>query len=95
MCDELGPKNDYMQQYIEEYGGTSLCSAVTGAGCSEKEVKFAEKFKAKSIADVEKQITRLTKMKEKKMKPSLKAWIIQRLSILKQLKKLKDTKDEL
>ena len=36
MCDELG-KNENMQAYVEEAGGTSLCKAADGAGCGEKE----------------------------------------------------------
>jgi len=94
MCDELG-KNEMMQAYIEEYAGTSLCSAETGAGCSEKEVKYAEKWKAKSTSDIDSQIKRLDGMKKKKMKPELTTWIVQRLSILKQLAKKEEAKDEL
>lgn len=86
MCDELGD-DKYMQAYVEEYGGTSLCSAATGAGCSEKEVKYAEQWKAKSIDDINKQVARLDKMKGKKMKPALAKWISQRLAILKQLQR--------
>ncbi len=84
MCDELGD-DKYMQQYVEEAGQTSLCSAATGAGCSDKEKKFIDKFKPKPLADVEAQIARLTRMSGGRMKPSLQAWISQRLAILRQI----------
>jgi len=85
MCTELGPGKDYMTEYVLEAGGTSLCSAETGQGCGEKELKYIEKFKAKSAADVAAQKTRLEGMVDGKMKPDLLKWIKQRLAILKQL----------
>jgi len=96
MCDELGD-NAYMRAYVEEYGGTSLCSAATGAGCTEKENKYIATWSEKSLVDVENQIARLEKMAGKKMKATLQKWINQRLTILKQLKKSADGKgkDEL
>lgn len=83
MCDELGDI-EYMQAYVEEAGSTSMCAIADGAGCSEKEVKFIETWKAKSGEDVDKQVTRLNGMKEKPMKPALLTWLKQRLAILKQ-----------
>jgi len=95
MCDELGPKEEYMQQFVEEAGGTSLCNAKNpGSGCSEKQLGFIEKWKAKGEADLQKQLDRLTGMLEKdggSMKPEALSWAKQRLSIFKQLSK----KDEL
>lgn len=94
MCDELGPKNDYMQQYIEEAGNTSECSVVAPYnGCGDKQKKFIEKMGGKSEDDIKAQIERLTKMKDQKMKADLMAWLGQRLAILKQL--AKGVKDEL
>jgi len=84
MCDELGD-DEYMQAYVMEAGNTALCSVESKAGCSEKEAKFIDTWKAKSAEDVAKQITRLTGMKEKPMKAELKKWLGQRLAILKQL----------
>lgn len=83
MCDELGD-DELMQAYVMEAGKTSLCAVATGAGCGEKELKFIETFKAKSAEDVQKQIDRLNKMAGKSMKAELKAWLSQRLAILKQ-----------
>jgi len=95
MCDELGPKEEYMQQFVEEAGGTSLCNAKNpGSGCSEKQVGFIEKWKGKGEAELQKQLDRLTGMVEKdgdSMKPEALSWAKQRLSIFKQLAQ----KDEL
>lgn len=84
MCDELGD-DEYMQAYVEEMGSTSLCSAFDGAGCSDKEIEFATKWKDKPAEDVTSQIERLEKMKGSSMKPELKKWLSQRLALLKQL----------
>jgi len=84
MCDELGD-DEYMQAYVEEMGATSLCSALDGAGCSDKEVEFANKWKEKPAAEVKAQLERLEKMKGGSMKPELKKWLSQRLALLKQL----------
>lgn len=95
MCSELGPEGTpMMQEYVENAGTTSLCSVVTKKGCSEKEGLYIDKMKAKSAADVEKQVKRLSKMKDKKMKPDLAKWVSQRLKILQGLQKA-SSKDEL
>lgn len=94
MCDELGD-DEYMQGYVMEAGSTSLCSAETHKGCSEKEIKFIELFKTKSAEDVVKQIERLNGMKGKSMKAELKQWLSQRMAILKQLAKPAASKEEL
>lgn len=89
MCDELGPKGEhYMQDYVLEAGGTSLCSVVDPyKGCSEKEIKFIKKVETMSTDDRAKQLTRLDGMKGQKMKSELKQWLNQRLAILAQFKK--------
>jgi len=84
MCEELGD-DEYMQAYVEEMGATSLCSASDGAGCSDKEVEFASKWKQKSAEEVKAQLERLEKMKGGTMAPELKKWLSQRLALLKQL----------
>lgn len=63
------------------------CDVAAPDGCSDKEKKFIETFKAKSAEDVQKQVDRLTKMSGGKMKSDLKQWLNQRLNILKQLQK--------
>jgi len=95
MCDELGPKTEYMQMYVEEAGGTSLCSIKdTSSGCSEEQKKFIDKWGVKGKDEFQKQIDRLSGMVDKdgaSMKPEALTWAKQRLSIFKQLHK----KDEL
>jgi len=61
------------------------CQVADPKGCTEKETKFIETFKAKSADDRKKELTRLTGMKSGSMKPELKQWLAQRLNILKQL----------
>jgi len=86
MCTELGPGKPYLQEYVMEAGGTSLCKVATKAGCSDKETKFITLWQGKNDAAlVDKQIKRLTGMKGGSMKAELKEWINQRLAILKQL----------
>jgi hypothetical protein len=93
MCEELGNEK-YMREYVEEAGSTSLCSVKTGQGCSDKEQTYMGKWKEKPLDEVKSQMTRLENMDSGKMAPHLKAWIGQRLAILKQLEKV-STHDEL
>jgi len=85
MCDELGPKEDYMVEYVLEAGKTSLCDAGTGAGCSDKEKDYAAKWSAKSAPDVAAQDVRLEGMLASSMKPEALKWLKERRAILKQL----------
>merc|ERR1712118_34397 len=39
VCDELG-KDENMQDYVLDMGGTSLCDVVYGTDCTEKELQF-------------------------------------------------------
>mmetsp|Transcript_3873 Transcript_3873/g.9763 ORF Transcript_3873/g.9763 Transcript_3873/m.9763 type:complete len:140 (-) Transcript_3873:310-729(-) len=61
------------------------CDVKSKEGCSDKEIKFIDTMNAKSSEDRQAQIKRLDKMKGDKMKPELKEWVMQRLSILKGL----------
>lgn len=58
------------------------CNIKDPANCSEKEVAYLEKMKAKSSEDRKSQIDRLSKMKGDTMKAELKQWLMQRLRIL-------------
>jgi len=89
MCDELGDE-EMMSAYIEEYGQTSLCSALTGDGCDDREKKYIEKVKLMSAEDVTAQLTRLEGMAGSSMKPDLKKWLIKRKKILSQFGEAKD-----
>jgi len=62
------------------------CLLSDTSGCSEKETDFLGKWKEKPKADVSAQYERLEKMMAGKMTPDLKKWLVQRMSILKQLK---------
>lgn len=94
MCDELGPSEEYMQQHVEEAGGTSLCNVLkTDVGCSDKQKEFIGKWSAKPKEDLLKQKDRLMGMVDTgsgSMKAEALAWAKQRLTIFKQL-----TRDEL
>lgn len=91
MCDELGPKHDYMQQYVEEQGGTSLCNVKkTETGCNEKQKAFIEKWADKPKEELHKQHDRLKGMLDKgsdAMKAEALMWAKQRLNAFKQLLK--------
>jgi len=91
MCDELGPKQDYMKMYVEEAGGTSLCNIKkTDTGCSDKQKDFITKYEGKTKDDIQKQLDRLSGMVDKdgsSMKPEALTWAKQRLAIVKQLHK--------
>jgi len=93
MCDELGPKNEYMHQLVEEYA--TLCDVKnTDKGCTDKQKAFIEKWSGKPGEELTKQLDRLKGMVDKdggSMKPEALTWAKQRLAIIKQLHK----KDEL
>lgn len=97
MCSELGPEGgDYLQKYIEEASGASLCAITEPyAGCSDQEKKFIEKAANLNADEADKQLARLTKMQGGKMKDSLKLWVDQRIAILNKLSKARVGKDEL
>jgi len=42
-CHSVTAADDYMTAYVEEAGKTSLCSADSGAGCSDREKEFIAK----------------------------------------------------
>lgn len=84
MCDELGDEST-MEEYVEEYGNTSLCSVKDGKGCDEREIAFIAKSQAMSIHGQQAQLTRLEGMESKPMKPELLVWLKKRKKILKQL----------
>lgn len=85
MCDELGDEK-YMEEYVMEMGGVYACDVSNGEGCSLKEAKYIKKMKEKKTAEYRsKQLKRLEKMSQGRMKKKLKKWINQRIAILNQL----------
>ena len=89
MCDELGPKEEYMAEFVEQFA--SLCDVNdTSKGCSEQQVKFIDKSSGKTVDDMKKQLTRLQGMADKdgaSMKPEALKWVKQRIGIFNQLLK--------
>lgn len=66
MCDELGPTEEYMQEYVEEQSGASLCNVGdVEKGCSEKQKQFIGKWSEKPADDLKKQLNRLQGMVDK------------------------------
>ena len=61
------------------------CNVADPSECTEKEVAYLEKMKAKSADDRKAQLDRLSKMQGSSMKAELKQWLNQRLNILKGL----------
>jgi hypothetical protein len=84
MCDELGNK-DYMFDYVEEYGKTSLCDVTTKAGCNEKSSAYIDKISALSNEEMMNTLDRLENMDGAKMKPELHLWMTARKKIISQL----------
>jgi len=73
------------------------CDVVSLAKCSEKEVKYIAKQKAKGLAaeKLGEEIQRLEKMFDSKMEESLLAWVKKRVSLLRKLVVAVEQKDEL
>jgi hypothetical protein len=94
MCTELGDV-DIMSDYVEEYSKAALCSVATEKGCSEKEIAYITKMKAKSGNEVTAQLERLESMEGSNMTPELFKWLKQRKKILNQLVAAGGGSDEL
>lgn len=94
MCDELGPKHEYMQEYVEEVGNTSLCQT-DGTNCDERSLAFLNKKKEEDPSGYQPQIDRLTMLLDKSMKTDLKAWVKARRKILMNLLSEASVKEEL
>jgi len=75
---------DSLKSFVEETLEVK-CDPASPVDCSEKETGYIEKMKAKTSEDRVKQIKRLEGMAGDSMKAELKAWIRQRLHILRAL----------
>ena len=84
ICDELGDESN-MEAYVLEYGNICSCSIVNHEGCSDKEVEYKERLQTMGTEEINAQLSRLSNTKSAKMKEAAKAWIRQRICILKQL----------
>jgi len=63
------------------------CVVATPETCTPKEQEYITKSAAKSPADASKELGRLEGMKDNKMTPDQKKWLLARINILKQLTK--------
>jgi hypothetical protein len=61
------------------------CNVKDPSGCTDKEKDYIDKMKGKTSEDRVKQIKRLEGMAGESMKADLKAWLRQRLHILRSL----------
>lgn len=61
------------------------CSVAEQDGCTQKEKDYIVKMQGKGPEDVAKQLARMEGMKEKSMKPELKAWVHARHRLLQDL----------
>mmetsp|Transcript_22472 Transcript_22472/g.53037 ORF Transcript_22472/g.53037 Transcript_22472/m.53037 type:complete len:141 (+) Transcript_22472:288-710(+) len=77
---------DSLKEFVENELEVK-CSVEDGVGCTEKEKTYIEKMKAKASEDRVKQIKRLEGMAGDSMKAELKAWLRQRLHILRALER--------
>mmetsp|Transcript_50964 Transcript_50964/g.95376 ORF Transcript_50964/g.95376 Transcript_50964/m.95376 type:complete len:95 (+) Transcript_50964:422-706(+) len=88
MCDELGPKETYLREWIEEFATLCDANATDKKGCSEQQLKFIEKWSGKPVEELSTQLTRLKGMVEKdgsSMKPDALKWVKQRLKLIEQM----------
>lgn len=84
MCDELGPKHSYLNDWVAEFANP--CSVTDGSGCDERQLKYLNKQKEAGNNETWKQaMERLEKLEAGDMKADLLQWIRQRKKILKSL----------
>jgi len=79
-----GRDKDSLKKFVQENLEVK-CDVNSKDGCSDKEIKFIDTMKGKTVEERQAQIERLSKMKNDKMKPELKQWVMARLAILKSL----------
>jgi len=75
---------DSMKEFVEKELEIK-CNVEDGSGCTDKDKAYIEKMKSKTSDDRVKQLNRLEGMAGESMKVELKAWLRQRLHILRVL----------
>jgi protein disulfide-isomerase A6 len=75
---------DSLKEFVEKELEIK-CNVEDGSGCTDKEKAYIEKMKSKTSDDRVKQLNRLEGMAGESMKVVLKAWLRQRLHILRVL----------
>jgi len=79
-----GRDYDSLKEFVEKEL-ESKCDVTDPSACTDKEKAYIEKMKAKTSDDRIKQVKRLEGMAGDSMKAELKAWLRQRLHILRTL----------
>jgi len=85
-----GRDYDSLKAFVEETLEVK-CDVSDPVGCTDKEKGYIEKMAAKDSTERQKQISRLEGMAGDSMKAELKAWLRQRLNVLRSL----EAKEEL
>lgn len=76
---------DELKTFVEE-SLSKHCDIADTLSCTDQEVAYIEKMRLKSGDDVAKELARLDNMlKTAKMAADKKSWMVQRLSVLKQM----------
>lgn len=81
-----GRDYDSLKKHVDE-NMAAMCNVETLDDCTPKEKEYITKMKASTAEMRAKQLSRLDKMKGDIMKSELKAWLMQRLAILKNMEK--------
>lgn len=78
----MGELTTFVEESLSKH-----CDIADSLSCSDQEVAYTEKMRAKSGDDVAKELKRLDDMLKggAKMAADKKTWMVQRLSILKQM----------
>lgn len=74
-----------LMEYVDENLAQKCNVEKLTENCSEKAVKYADKWKSKPADDVAKELKRLNGMTDSSMSSDLKKWLRERLHILRQL----------
>jgi thioredoxin-like negative regulator of GroEL len=90
-----GRSFEQLMEYVDENLAQKCNVENLAENCSEKAVKYAEKWKAKPAADVSKEFKRLSGMTDSSMSSDLKKWLRERLNILRQLAPPSSEEEEL
>jgi len=80
MCDELGPNQPFLTDWVEEY---AVQCSTDGTNCDERALQYLEKYKTGEPTLWKQQMERLEALLDGgDMKMELKKWIKQRKKIL-------------
>jgi hypothetical protein len=86
VTDYSGGRNvEDLTKYVETELATMCDITKLAETCSEKAAPYTEKWKGKDVEAAKKELARLEGMAGKSMTGDLKAWLRERVSILKQI----------